>query len=885
MKLRSVVVSAVLIILLNGVGTCYAITIKGNFLGGTPPVKTFGGGNIQDIFRAAADTWEKAIPDDFTVTFDYGWGTEPGGYHYLLEQRGTPNRETRGLILVYPQYDQGGPDYLTVFLDPTPYEAEEFPFYEERRQDIGTGSINILRYYRDDRSGFFYVDLFNMLLHEIGHGLGMSIANTSFIEQSTDGYITIRPPFPYAGSAIPLSMNNAGVTGHIEIPGPVLSVLSETNIRLLPTDLDVLVLSQLSGFTKRYVSDCTIGTEPPGLVFFVDAKPYTATQVFPWPVGTEHTVFVSSVQQSSGTRFLFSGWSDSGDAGHKITVPAGQSTYTANFSAEYKLTPLASPPEGGSVSVSPVLTDGYYRTGSLVQITAVPNPGYHFSGWSGDPGGSVETQILTMSGPRSVTAIFVPDFFQGIIVGPGGASSAATQGAQRPIRTGYATIDVNSGIDPYGTAVFTLRQNGVTVSEVAVPVAPPTVRAAAFVEYRLEAAAVPGRDEAGTVEVNTGIALVNTGLDSAKINYVLHDLNGIQLASGTGTIAVGVHIAKFIDQFAEIASDFTLPADFPIATQFGSLEISSDNPLSILALRMTINQNGDALFTTTPVADLMKPAGFGPVYFPHLVDGSGYTMTFLLLNTSDQTESGTLQLLDSKGAPLVVRYAAGIPGSSFRYSIPRRGAFRVQTDGWAAELSSGWARIIPDSGNPVPTGSAIFGYNPWGILVSESVVPASLPTSLARVFFDLRNNHNTGLAFANTSASSSTIALRAFQMDGITAAGAGEQLLQLPANGHDARFADQFISGLPENFAGVLDIRSVDPFAVLALRSLINERDDFLMTTFPVADATRNAPSPIVFPHIVDGDGYSTEIILISPMGTVDATITFFDENGIPADF
>jgi hypothetical protein len=57
------------------------------------------------------------------------------------------------------------------------------------------------------------------------------------------------------------------------------------------------------------------------------------------------------------------------------------------------------------------------------------------------------------------------------------------------------------------------------------------------------------------------------------------------------------------------------------------------------------------------------------------------------------------------------------------------------------------------------------------------------------------------------------------------------------------------------------------------------------MTTFPVADATRSAPSPMIFPHIVDGGGYSTEIILISPLYGADATITYFDESGIPASF
>jgi hypothetical protein len=106
----------------------------------------------------------------------------------------------------------------------------------------------------------------------------------------------------------------------------------------------------------------------------------------------------------------------------------------------------------------------------------------------------------------------------------------------------------------------------------------------------------------------------------------------------------------------------------------------------------------------------------------------------------------------------------------------------------------------------------------------------------------------------------------------------------LSAKGHAAAFANQFIQGLPEGFTGVLDISSTAPFAALTLRSLVNERNDFLMTTFPIADMTRTAPSPIVFPHIVDGGGYVTQFILLSPGGAASTTLSLYDESGAPLD-
>ena len=83
----------------------------------------------------------------------------------------------------------------------------------------------------------------------------------------------------------------------------------------------------------------------------------------------------------------------------------------------------------------------------------------------------------------------------------------------------------------------------------------------------------------------------------------------------------------------------------------------------------------------------------------------------------------------------------------------------------------------------------------------------------------------------------------------------------------------------------MLDISSPTPFAALTLRLLVNEREDFLMTTFPIADQTRPAPSPIVFPHIVDGGGYTTQFILIGGGESTSATLSTYDEMGVLSYF
>jgi hypothetical protein len=87
---------------------------------------------------------------------------------------------------------------------------------------------------------------------------------------------------------------------------------------------------------------------------------------------------------------------------------------------------------------------------------------------------------------------------------------------------------------------------------------------------------------------------------------------------------------------------------------------------------------------------------------------------------------------------------------------------------------------------------------------------------------------------------------------------------------------------LPAGFNGVLDISSPTPFAALTMRSLDNERQEFLAALFPVADMTRDAPAPIVFPQIADGGGYLTQFILIGAGGASSTTLNFYDDEGNP---
>ena len=99
---------------------------------------------------------------------------------------------------------------------------------------------------------------------------------------------------------------------------------------------------------------------------------------------------------------MFSGWSDNGPISHTLTATAGLTSYIAAFLTQYSLTTAANPIAGGTVSAG-----GYFNAGTAVAVTASPNTGYNFTGWTG-PVASPDSAstTITMTGPQALTANF-----------------------------------------------------------------------------------------------------------------------------------------------------------------------------------------------------------------------------------------------------------------------------------------------------------------------------------------------------------------------------------------------------------------------------------------------------------------------------------------------
>ena len=462
----------------------------------------------------------------------------------------------------------------------------------------------------------------------------------------------------------------------------------------------------------------------------------------------------------------------------------------------------------------------------------------------------------------------------------GGACSTSTSSVTRATRSGYAVLECNSAQGLSATALFSLVQNNVVVSESAIPAAVPTKKARIFVEYRSSVAGTFARRGTKSLLVNTGLALVNCGPTVARATFTLRNQAGEILATGHGSIESWTHFAKFISELADVAPDFSVPSNFSTEAQIGSIEVAADQPLAIAASRQTNNQRGEIKSTTVPVADFARPLNNSPVYFPQMVDGGGYATALNLMNTSNAVERGAFQVFDDSGMPMSINQQGGDAGVQ-RYSIPPGGIFHFQTNGNPAAARMGWTVLTPDIGTETPIGAGIISYSAPGIWATEYGVPAVKPATHVRIYVDLREIHNSALAIANIARTTVNISIKAFQLDGITGAGTtGGNLLSLTGHGHTTKFVENLMPGLTVGFRGVLDISSSTPFAALALRSLRNKRNDLLLTAMPAADFDQKISFPIIFPQVADGGGYRTEFILVNAGSRLDATIKFFGESG-----
>ena len=104
--------------------------------------------------------------------------------------------------------------------------------------------------------------------------------------------------------------------------------------------------------------------------------------------------------------YEFTGWSgDASGTTNPLTITMdADKTVTATFARIQRTLTLNA--TNGSVATNPNPTGGTYDDGTSVTITATPDAGYEFVGWSGDAAGMTNPINITMDADKTVTAVF-----------------------------------------------------------------------------------------------------------------------------------------------------------------------------------------------------------------------------------------------------------------------------------------------------------------------------------------------------------------------------------------------------------------------------------------------------------------------------------------------
>ncbi|MFC1924084.1 MauE/DoxX family redox-associated membrane protein [Chloroflexota bacterium] len=130
------------------------------------------------------------------------------------------------------------------------------------------------------------------------------------------------------------------------------------------------------------------------------------------PAGDDYTTGTEvTLTATPEAGYMFDHWSD-GLTGSEnpagITIDSDK-YITAHFAPIVTYTLTVDPTDGGTVDIDPLLDS--YDPGTDVKLTANPETGYEFDGWSGDLSGSERMVTITMDSDKEITANFIPSTF------------------------------------------------------------------------------------------------------------------------------------------------------------------------------------------------------------------------------------------------------------------------------------------------------------------------------------------------------------------------------------------------------------------------------------------------------------------------------------------
>jgi hypothetical protein len=446
-------------------------------------------------------------------------------------------------------------------------------------------------------------------------------------------------------------------------------------------------------------------------------------------------------------------------------------------------------------------------------------------------------EIYMVTGEGSIFHLANPDAIntaqRSYAIADDGAFMAATAGSADKLTVGYGRIQAAQGqAVPIGLSIFSFRDRGGLVSEMAVPDSRAIAGGRVFAEVGLN--------------VNTGFALVNPNTEATTVSFHFNDLNGTDFGNGAITIQPRQQIAAFLNQSPFNGRD----------SMFGTFTFTSSLPVAVVAVRCVTNERGDFLMTTLPTWEIgtTVPDNTTIAYF---TDGGGWTTQVLLVNPSDTSVAGAVQFISRSGQLM----------QTTPYTLGPNGSTRIVTPGSNENMQTGSLRIS----SPVLAFS-ILSFKSEGVTITQAGVPSVASDTAFRTYVEAGAAIRSGVAIANLSGEAVQVVL---ETNGVRTD------LSIEGNGQTTVFLNDLpgFSSLPAFFQGVLHVTSSAPVVVSGLRSHTNERGETLVTaTPPLNESASGGSAELFIPHFAEGGGYSMEFVVFGRANS--GTISFFDQAG-----
>ena len=242
---------------------------------------------------------------------------------------------------------------------------------------------------------------------------------------------------------------------------------------------------------------------------------------------------------------------------------------------------------------------------------------------------------------------------------------------------------------------------------------------------------------------------------------------------------------------------------------------------------------------------------------------------------------GVLMTCAALVAATTMQAHAQITASSVPFTTANRGATTIETVGGPEPIVLGYGRLQPVA-STTPAGVAVIDYRQNDLLISEVGVPGVFPMNAGRTYAEFGGAVNTGLAFVNPGTAPVDVS---FYFTNSVGRDVGPGTFRLNAGAQLARFLNE----APFNMmplTGSFTFSATGPVAVTALRTLVNERSEFLSTPQIVALLPSiQSAGTLVIAHFADGGGWKTEVMVVNPSdATINGTLQFYGEGSATQD-